>query len=148
MLQTLLLRFLPHLNVTEYNKQLRELWTAIFKGLAVIGRRDCHLLTDFYSEFRRWLNAVKDFDTVLRLARALSDSATHLVKNNSLTFALMNKVSQVIIMYNNHESFLINSMHVRAHAQIQTSYTQISDKLYYFTICFFSVWCICNSSNA
>ncbi|XP_029168553.1 LOW QUALITY PROTEIN: protein PAT1 homolog 1 [Nylanderia fulva] len=89
--KTLLLRFLPHLNVTEYNKQLRELWTAIFKGLAVIGRRDCHLLTDFYSEFRRWLNAVKDFDTVLRLARALSDSATHPVKNNSLTFALMNK---------------------------------------------------------
>lgn len=109
MLQTLLLRFLPHLNVTEYNKQLRELWTAIFKGLAVIGRRDCHLLTDFYSEFRRWLNAVKDFDTVLRLARALSDSATHPLKNNSLTFALMNKVSQIII-HNNDEFFLISSM--------------------------------------
>ncbi|KYM88534.1 Protein PAT1 like protein 1 [Atta colombica] len=90
--KTLLLRFLPHLNVTEYSKQLRELWTAIFKGLAVIGRRDCHILTDFYSEFRRWLDAVKDFDTILRLARALSDSATnHPVKNNSLTFALLNK---------------------------------------------------------
>jgi len=99
-LQTLLLRFLPHLNMTEYNKQLADLWTAIFKGLAVIGRRDCHLLTDFYSEFYRWLNAVKDFDTVLRLTRALSDSATHSVKNNSLTFALMNKVSKLsYIMY-------------------------------------------------
>ncbi|RLU20295.1 hypothetical protein DMN91_006902 [Ooceraea biroi] len=99
--KTLLLRFLPHLNVTEYNKQLRDLWTAKFKGLAMIGRRDCHLLTDFYSEFRRWLNAVKDFDTVLRLARALSDSATHSVKNNSLTFALMNKfgISAIATMF-------------------------------------------------
>lgn len=84
------MRFLPHLNVTEYSKQLRKLWTAIFKGLAVIGRRDCHLLSDFYSEFRRWLNTVKDFDTILRLARALTDCT---IKNNSLTFALMNKVS-------------------------------------------------------
>jgi len=79
--------------VTEYNKQLKKLWTAIFKGLAVIGRRDCHLLTDLYSDFRRWLNDVKDFDTILQLVRALSDSATQPVKNNSLAFALMNKVS-------------------------------------------------------
>lgn len=90
--QTLLLRFLPHLDVTEYQEQLRELWTAIFKGLAIIGRRDCHLLTNFYSEYRRWLNTVKNFDTILRLARALSDSVQP-VRNNSLAFALMNKVS-------------------------------------------------------
>lgn len=108
MLQTLLLRFLPHLDVTEYSEQLRELWTAIFKGLAVIGRRDCHLLINFYSEFRRWLNATKDFDTVLRLARALSDSVTHAVKNNSLAFALVNKVINnfyVLMIYSVTESY-------------------------------------------
>jgi len=99
-LQTLLLRFLPHLDMIEYNKQLGDLWAAIFKGLAVIGRRDCHLLTDFYSEFYRWLNSIKDFDTVLRLTRALSDSATHSIKNNSLTFALVNKVSQLSLIKN------------------------------------------------
>lgn len=96
-LQTLLLRFLPHLDIREYGEQLRELWAAIFKGLAVIGRRDCHLLTNFYSEFRRWLNAVKNFETVLQITRALSDSVTYAVKNNSLAFALVNKVKYIYI---------------------------------------------------
>ena len=103
--------------MTEYSKQLRELWTAIFKGLAVIGRRDCHILTDFYSEFRRWLDAVKDFDTILRLARALSDSATnHPVKNNSLTFALLNKVSYNTHTYTYHARVCIILTHNESNA--------------------------------
>ncbi|XP_046835355.1 protein PAT1 homolog 1 [Vespa crabro] len=89
--KTLLLRFLPLLNVIEYNSQLEGLWTCILRSLAIIGRRDTHLLTNFYAEFRRWLDTVQDFNTVLRLTRALSESATQPVKNNSLVFALVNK---------------------------------------------------------
>lgn len=92
MLQALLLRFMPYLNVTEHRNQLEELWNVIFRGLAVIGRRDSHLLISFYSEFQRWFTIVQDFSTILGLARSLSDSANHPMKNNSLAFALTNKV--------------------------------------------------------
>ncbi|KAG7201506.1 hypothetical protein KM043_004259 [Ampulex compressa] len=95
--KALLLRFLPHLNVTEYQNQLEELWTVILKGLAIIGRRDPYLLTSFYSEFRRWLDAVEDFTKIVRLARALSDSASQSSKNNSLAFALVNKFGVSVI---------------------------------------------------
>ncbi|XP_011147431.1 protein PAT1 homolog 1 isoform X2 [Harpegnathos saltator] len=103
--KTLLLRFLPHLDVTEYQEQLKDLWTAIFKGLAIIGRRDCHLLTNFYSEYRRWLNTVKSFDTILQLAGALSNSVVQPIKNNSLAFALMNKfgVSAIAALFEQSE---------------------------------------------
>lgn len=92
MLQTLLLRFLPYLNVTEHRNQSEELWNAIFRGLAVIGRRDSQLLVSFYSEFQRWFATVQNFGTILRLARSLSNSASQSIKNNSLAFALTNKV--------------------------------------------------------
>lgn len=95
----MLLRFLPLLNVIEYSCQLEDLWTCILRSLAIIGRRDTHLLTNFYAEFRRWLDTVQDFNTILRLTRALSESATQPVKNNSLVFALVNKVSERSFLY-------------------------------------------------
>lgn len=90
--QTLLLRFLPYLNITDHRNQLEELWNAIFRGLAIIGRRDSHLLISLYSEFQRWFDTVQNFNTIFRLARSLSDSANQPIKNNSLAFALTNKV--------------------------------------------------------
>lgn len=90
--QMLLLRILPYLNLTEYRIQLEELWNAIFRGLAIIGRRDSLLLVVFYSEFQRWFANVSNFNAILRLARSLSNSASQSVKNNSLAFALTNKV--------------------------------------------------------
>lgn len=93
------MRFLPLLNVIEYSSQLEDLWTCVLRSLAIIGRRDTHLLTNFYAEFRRWLDTVQDFNTVLRLTRALSESAAQPVKNNSLVFALVNKVSERSTFY-------------------------------------------------
>lgn len=90
--QTLLVRFLPYLNVMEHRNQLKELWNAIFRGLTIIGRRDSQLLISLHSEFQRWFNTVQDFGTMLQLARSLSDSANQPIKNNSLAFALANKV--------------------------------------------------------
>ncbi|XP_066587541.1 protein PAT1 homolog 1 isoform X2 [Prorops nasuta] len=87
----LLLRFLPFLDVKEYSNQLGELWTGIFHGLAIIGRRDSHLLFNFYPEFQKWLSNISDFKIVLRLAKSLNDSASQASKNNSLAFALANK---------------------------------------------------------
>lgn len=95
--KALLLRFMPYLNVTEHRNQLEELWNVIFRGLAVIGRRDSHLLISFYSEFQRWFTIVQDFSTILGLARSLSDSASHPIKNNSLAFALTNKFGVSVI---------------------------------------------------
>ncbi|KAI4478940.1 hypothetical protein M0804_011402 [Polistes exclamans] len=89
--KTLLLRFLPLINVIEYTSQLENLWACILRSLAIIGRRDSHLLTNFYPEFRRWLDSVQNFNTVLRLTRALSETANQPVKNNSLVFAVVNK---------------------------------------------------------
>ncbi|KZC12924.1 Protein PAT1 like protein 1, partial [Dufourea novaeangliae] len=98
--KTLLLRFLPYLNVTEHRAQLEDLWNAIFRGLAIIGRRDSHVLMTLYSEFQRWFVAIQDFGAILRLARSLSDSVSQPNKNNSLAFALTNKfgVSVVAMM--------------------------------------------------
>ncbi|XP_076630988.1 protein associated with topo II related - 1 [Colletes latitarsis] len=93
----LLLRFLPYINLAEDRIQLEELWKAIFRGLAVIGRRDSHLLVTFYSEFQRWFATVQDFNTILRLARSLSDSAGQSIKSNSLAFALTNKFGVSVI---------------------------------------------------
>ncbi|XP_017883974.1 protein PAT1 homolog 1 isoform X1 [Ceratina calcarata] len=93
----LLLRFLPYLNVTEYCNQLEELWKAIFRGLTVIGRRDSHLLTSLYSEFQRWFGNIQEFDTILRLARSLSDFTSQPIKNNNLAFALSNKFGVSVI---------------------------------------------------
>lgn len=80
------------MNVTDHRIQLEELWKAIFRGLAVIGRRDSHLLISLHSEFQRWFNGVQDFGTILRLARSLSDSVSQPIKINSLAFALTNEV--------------------------------------------------------
>ncbi|XP_076178283.1 protein associated with topo II related - 1 isoform X2 [Ptiloglossa arizonensis] len=93
----LLLRILPYLNLTEYRIQLEELWNAIFRGLAIIGRRDSLLLVVFYSEFQRWFANVSNFNAILRLARSLSNSASQSVKNNSLAFALTNKFGVSVI---------------------------------------------------
>ncbi|XP_053993140.1 protein PAT1 homolog 1 [Hylaeus anthracinus] len=93
----LLLRFLPYLNVTEHHNQLEELWNAILRGLAIIGRRDSHLLETFYSEFQRWFDTVHEFGAILRLARSLSESASQSSKNNSLAFALTNKFGVSVI---------------------------------------------------
>ncbi|CAD1479095.1 unnamed protein product, partial [Heterotrigona itama] len=95
--KTLLLRFLPYLNVTEHRNQLEELWNAIFRGLAIIGRRDSHLLISLHSEFQRWFDTVHEFGTMLRLARSLSDSVSQPIKNNSLAFALTNKFGVSVI---------------------------------------------------
>lgn len=95
--KTLLLRFLPYLNVTEYHKQLEELWNGIFRGLAIIGRRDSHSLISLYSEFQRWFSEVRDFETILGLARSLTDSIGQPAKNNSLAFALANKFGVSVI---------------------------------------------------
>lgn len=80
------------MSVTEYSSQLGDLWTGLLKGLAVVGRRDSHLLANFYPEFRRWIHTVTDFSTVLRLAKGLAESASLPLKSNSLAFALTNKV--------------------------------------------------------
>lgn len=98
--QTLLLRFFPYLNVTEHRNQLEEIWNVIFRGLAMIGRRDSHLLMNLHSEFQRWFDTVHNFGTILRLARSLSDSASQPIKNNSLAFALTNKVCLLILLLN------------------------------------------------
>ena len=95
--KTLLLRFLPFVNVTDHRIQLEELWKAIFRGLAVIGRRDSHLLISLHSEFQRWFNDVQDFGTILRLARSLSDSVSQPIKINSLAFALTNEFGVSVI---------------------------------------------------
>ncbi|XP_031370191.1 protein PAT1 homolog 1 isoform X1 [Apis dorsata] len=95
--KTLLLRFLPYLNITDHRNQLEELWNAIFRGLAIIGRRDSHLLISLYSEFQRWFDTVQNFNTIFRLARSLSDSANQPIKNNSLAFALTNKFGVSVI---------------------------------------------------
>ncbi|XP_043528414.1 protein PAT1 homolog 1 [Frieseomelitta varia] len=95
--KTLLLRFLPYLNLTEHRNQLEELWNAIFRGLAIIGRRDSHLLISLHSEFQRWFDTVHEFGTMLRLARSLSDSVSQPIKNNSLAFALTNKFGVSVI---------------------------------------------------
>ncbi|XP_012288337.1 protein PAT1 homolog 1 isoform X2 [Orussus abietinus] len=95
--KTLLLRFLPHLSVTEYGNQLGELWTGILRGLAVIGRRDGHLLSNLYPEFQRWIQTVTDFSVLLRMGKALSESSNQPAKNNSLAFALVNKFGVSVI---------------------------------------------------
>nr|XP_033328888.1 protein PAT1 homolog 1-like isoform X2 [Megalopta genalis] len=95
--KTLLLRFLPFVDVTEYRAQLEDLWNAIFRGLAIIGRRDSHLLITLYLEFQRWIAVVQDFGAILRLVRSLSDSVGHSVRNNSLSFALTNKFGVSVI---------------------------------------------------
>ncbi|XP_033314154.1 protein PAT1 homolog 1 isoform X1 [Bombus bifarius] len=95
--KTLLLRFFPYLNVTEHRNQLEEIWNVIFRGLAMIGRRDSHLLMSLHSEFQRWFDTVHKFGTILRLARSLSDSASQPIKNNSLAFALTNKFGVSVI---------------------------------------------------
>ncbi|OAD52289.1 Protein PAT1 like protein 1, partial [Eufriesea mexicana] len=95
--KTLLVRFLPYLNVMEHRNQLKELWNAIFRGLTIIGRRDSQLLISLHSEFQRWFNTVQDFGTMLQLARSLSDSANQPIKNNSLAFALANKFGVSVI---------------------------------------------------
>ncbi|XP_076658532.1 protein associated with topo II related - 1 [Halictus rubicundus] len=95
--KTLLLRFLPFLDVSEHRAQLEDLWNAIFRGLVIIGRRDSHLLITLYSEFQRWLAAVQDFSAILRLARSLSDSVCQSVRSNSLSFALTNKFGVSVI---------------------------------------------------
>ncbi|XP_003707961.1 protein associated with topo II related - 1 isoform X1 [Megachile rotundata] len=95
--KTLLLRFLPYVSETEYRIQLEELWNAIFRGLAVIGRRDSDLLISLHTEFQRWFNAVQNFGTILRLARSLSDSVSQPIKINSLAFALTNKFGVSVI---------------------------------------------------
>lgn len=92
-----MLRFLPYLNVTDHRNQLEELWNAIFRGLAIIGRRDSHLLISLHSEFQRWFDTVQNFNTIFRLARSLSDSANQPIKNNSLAFALTNKFGVSVI---------------------------------------------------
>lgn len=81
------------MNVSEHCTELEDIWNAIFRGLAVIGRRDSHLLVTFYSEFQHWFATVQDFGVILRLTRSLSDSVSPPVKNNNnLSFALTNKV--------------------------------------------------------
>ncbi|XP_015586789.1 protein PAT1 homolog 1 isoform X2 [Cephus cinctus] len=95
--KTLLLRFLPYLSVTESSNQLSELWSTILRGLAVIGRRDAHLLSNFYPEFRRWIQTITDFSVLQRLARGLTESVNQPTKNNSLAFALTNKFGVSVI---------------------------------------------------
>ncbi|XP_033221834.1 protein PAT1 homolog 1 isoform X2 [Belonocnema kinseyi] len=95
--KTLLLRFLPYVSVTEYKNQLGELWTGLLRGLAIIGRRDSHLLVNFYTEFRRWIHIVTDFSILLQLAKTFKESASQPTKTNSLAFALTNKFGVSVI---------------------------------------------------
>lgn len=94
--QTLLLRFLPFLNVTEYKSQVAEIWTGLLRGLVIIGRRDSNLLVNFYSEFRRWIQTVTSFSILSQLVKAFMESSNQPTKTNSLAFALTNKVSNIL----------------------------------------------------
>ncbi|XP_043286621.1 protein PAT1 homolog 1 isoform X2 [Venturia canescens] len=89
--KTLLLRFLPYLSVTEYSKQLEELWVGLIRNLPIIGRRDPNLLTRFFPEFHNWLETVHESFVLLRIARSFTESLNHNTKTNSLSFAVTNK---------------------------------------------------------
>lgn len=78
--------------MTEYKNQLAEIWTGLLRGLVIIGRRDSSLLINFYPEFRKWIQAIKNFSILSQLAKAFMESANQPTKTNSLAFALTNKV--------------------------------------------------------
>ena len=81
------------LDVKEYENQLVNLWIAVTKGLVIIGRRDSHLLINFYVEFRKWiidnhLNNILFND----LIKGFMTSSNQESQRNNLNFALANKV--------------------------------------------------------
>ncbi|XP_058802464.1 protein PAT1 homolog 1 [Phymastichus coffea] len=100
--KTLFLRFLPFMNTKEYRDKLTELWRAVIKGLAVIGRRDSNVLTNYYAEFYKWAeeNCIKPFAItnnwsiwipMASLVIEFIESTNQPSKTNSIAFALSSK---------------------------------------------------------
>lgn len=88
-------RFLACIDMKNDSERLPILWNAIVKNLAIIGRRDSHLLMNFYADFQKWVDANSIQHTLLlNLAKEFTESANQPSKMNSLTFALANKVNQ------------------------------------------------------
>lgn len=90
-------RFLACIDMTSDTERLAVLWSAMIKNLAVIGRRDSHLLINFYPEFQKWVDANSTNHTVLtNLAKEFTESSSQPSKTNSLAFALTNKVTKFL----------------------------------------------------
>lgn len=84
------------------NERLPILWNAVVKNLAIIGRRDSHLLINFYGEFQKWVEENSAQPSLLiNLAKEFTESSNQSSKMNSLTFALTNKVIYYKIFYSN-----------------------------------------------
>jgi len=102
------LRVLPHLTADgeEEGSHLVQVWSMIFRGLAMIGKRDQasdeSLLPRFYPHFKTWLTK-SQFPALMEVAyslmpgsrdssRTTSPETLVLPAKNVLVYALQNKV--------------------------------------------------------
>ncbi|KAJ8688015.1 hypothetical protein QAD02_023810 [Eretmocerus hayati] len=129
--KTLFLRFLACIDVKEHELKLAKLWAGVIKGLVMIGRRDSHMLSDFYTEFHKWVESNCISSVILiDLSKEFVDSTSQPSKSNSLAFALSNKFGiSVISLMLKHANERSMSSKVKLHESFATQWSLFLDSV-------------------